>query len=219
MTTLQWLDGTDGHFVATFGGGAAGAMYECAFGVEEIVGASPTQEAPVTLLAESHSAKFILSGSAAGVVRLQPTAAVGDGRQWMSSSRRPKYWEHTVRSAKVGESGEKGILGWEMSSRLCFTTPAQSLSHDCSPYRGLTRTPRNCGRCSSFKGPFSVAPCKTLFVLLATFTSLYTGGVCSHVTHRPRLSHSQVHVSHTGAVSGVAMSFDDRYCLTTGRDG
>ena len=70
-------------------------------------------------------------------------------REWRSRLRR---WTRLVGC----ESGEWGF-GWAMSSRGCSATPAQSLSHDCSPCRGATRTPRTCGRCASFQGPFCTA--------------------------------------------------------------
>jgi hypothetical protein len=48
-------------------------------------------------------------------------------------------------------------------------------------------TPRTFGRCASFKGRFSVAPCQTLIVRFATNTSLCGGDAV--VLSSPRASH------------------------------
>ena len=71
----------------------------------------------MTVLADSHSGKFIISGSELGAVRLQPTAAVG-GADTAAPSGRPKYWEHTAHLSTAG-----AVTGAAMSfdDHYCLT--------------------------------------------------------------------------------------------------
>jgi hypothetical protein len=58
-----------------------------------------------------------------------------------------------------------------MSSRGCFATPADFPLHDASPYEGYTSAAKVWDS-SLVQGPFPVAPCQTIMLRFATFTSL-----------------------------------------------
>jgi hypothetical protein len=92
-------------------------------------------------------------------------------------AQRPSYSDVKLRIRRNGGSE------WEMS----FATPADFLSQDGSPCRGLHVRRESEGGVPRSR-PFAAAPCQTLFVRFATFTSVDTRGSHSSQGLRPRRS-------------------------------